>query len=49
MESYELTEEIEDDKILFEDKMEALKTQLQAQFANWNELQNRILESFEKL
>jgi type I restriction enzyme M protein len=43
------TEEVEDDGILFEDKMEALKTQLQAQFAKGNELQKRILENFNKL
>ena len=43
------TEEVEDDGILFEDKMEALKTQLQAQFAKGNELQGRILENFKKL
>ena len=43
------TEEIEDDGILFEDKMAGLKTQLQEQFAKGNELQERILENFEKL
>ena len=43
------TEEVEDDGILFEDKMEVLKTQLQAQFAKANELQKRILDNFDKL
>ena len=43
------TEEVEDDGILFEDKMAALKIQLQAQFEKGNELQKRILENFEKL
>jgi len=43
------TEEVEDDGILFEDKMEVLKTQLQAQFAKGNELQSKILENFNKL
>lgn len=43
------TEEVEDDGILFEDKMEALKSQLQVQFAKGNELQKRILENFNKL
>ena len=43
------TEELEDDGILFEDKMAGLKAQLQAQFAKGNELQGRILENFEKL
>jgi type I restriction enzyme M protein len=43
------TEELEDDGILFEDKMAGLKAQLQAQFAKGNELQERILENFNKL
>lgn len=43
------TEEVEDDGILFEDKMDALKKQLHAQFKKSNELQNRILENFNKL
>lgn len=43
------TEELEDDGILFEDKMAGLKAQLQAQFARGNELQGRILENFNKL
>jgi type I restriction enzyme M protein len=43
------TEEVEDDGILFEDKMAALKTQLQTQFIRGNELQERILENFNKL
>jgi type I restriction enzyme M protein len=32
-----------------DDKMEALKTQLQAQFAKGNELQSKILENFNKI
>lgn len=43
------TEELEDDGILFEDKMAGLKAQLQEQFAKGNELQGRIIENFEKL
>ncbi|WP_047547431.1 type I restriction-modification system subunit M [Psychroserpens sp. Hel_I_66] len=43
------TEAIEDDGIPFEDKMETLKAQLQEQFAKGNELQQQILENFEKL
>lgn len=43
------TEEVEDDGILFEDKMAFFKAQLQEQFAKGNELQGRILENFEKL
>jgi type I restriction enzyme M protein len=43
------TEEVEDDGIAFEDKMEALKTQLQAQFDKGNELQQKILANFNKL
>ena len=43
------TEEVEDDGILFEDKMAGLKAQLQAQFAKGNELQGRIIENFNKL
>jgi len=42
------TEAVEDDGIPFEDKMETLKTQLQEQFAKGNELQQQILENFEK-
>ena len=42
------TEEIEDDGILFEDKMAALKMQLQEQFIKGNELQKSILENFDK-
>jgi type I restriction enzyme M protein len=42
------TEAIEDDGIPFEDKMETLKTQLQKQFKKGNELQQQILENFEK-
>jgi type I restriction enzyme M protein len=42
------TEAIEDDGIPFEDKMETLKAQLQEQFAKGNELQQQILENFEK-
>ncbi|TXE13848.1 N-6 DNA methylase [Seonamhaeicola algicola] len=43
------TEAVEDDGIPFEDKMETLKTQLQEQFAKGNELQQQILENFEKV
>ena len=43
------TDAVEDDGIPFEDKMETLKTQLQEQFAKGNELQQQILENFEKL
>lgn len=43
------TEEVEDDGIPFEDKMETLKAQLQEQFAQGNALQQQILENFEKL
>ncbi|WP_396179265.1 N-6 DNA methylase [Flavobacterium sp.] len=43
------TEEVEDDGILFGDKMAALQTTLQEQFAKGNELQSKILENFEKL
>ncbi|MDY2586785.1 type I restriction-modification system subunit M [Winogradskyella aquimaris] len=42
------TEAVEDDGIPFEDKMATLKTQLQEQFAKGNELQQQILENFEK-
>jgi type I restriction enzyme M protein len=42
------TEAVEDDGIPFEDKMETLKAQLQEQFAKGNELQQQILENFEK-
>ncbi len=42
------TEAIEDDGIPFEDKMATLKAQLQAQFAKGNELQQQILENFNK-
>jgi type I restriction enzyme M protein len=42
------TEAIEDDGIPFEDKMETLKAQLQEQFAKGNELQQQILDNFEK-
>jgi len=43
------TEEVEDDGILFEDKMAGLKAQLVVQFEKGNELQRRILENFEKI
>ena len=43
------TEEVEDDGILFEDKMAALKIQLQAQFEKGNALQKLILANFDKL
>lgn len=43
------TEEVEDDGILFEDKMASLQATLQMQFAKGNELQVKILENFEKL
>ncbi|MDC1505619.1 type I restriction-modification system subunit M [Winogradskyella sp.] len=43
------TEAVEDDGIPFEDKMETLKAQLQKQFTKGNELQQQILENFEKL
>ncbi len=43
------TEEVEDDGILFEDKMAGLKAQLVVQFEKGNELQKRILENFKKL
>jgi type I restriction enzyme M protein len=43
------TEEVEDDGILFEDKMKALQTTLQEQFAKGNELQKKILENFNKI
>lgn len=42
------TEDVEDDGIPFEDKMETLKAQLQEQFAKANELQQQILENFDK-
>jgi type I restriction enzyme M protein len=42
------TEAVEDDGIPFEDKMETLKAQLQEQFAKGNDLQQQILENFEK-
>ncbi|MFL0354744.1 N-6 DNA methylase [Xanthomarina sp. GH4-25] len=42
------TEAVEDDGILFEDKMETLKAQLQTQFEKGNKLQQQILENFEK-
>jgi type I restriction enzyme M protein len=34
---------------LFEDKMEALKAQLQEQFGKGNALQQQILENFDRL
>ncbi|HEX9828314.1 MAG TPA: N-6 DNA methylase, partial [Flavobacteriaceae bacterium] len=43
------TEEVVDDGILFEDKMEALKAQLQEQFGKGNALQQQILENFDRL
>ena len=43
------TEEVEDDGILFEDKMASLQATLQEQFAKGNELQQKILENFIKL
>lgn len=43
------TEEVADDGILFEDKMANLQATLQEQFAKGNELQQKILENFEKL
>jgi type I restriction enzyme M protein len=43
------TEEVEDDGILFEDKMANLQATLQEQFAKGNELQKIIVENFEKL
>jgi type I restriction enzyme M protein len=43
------TEEVEDDGILFEDKMESLQATLQEQFTKGNELQGKILENFKKL
>jgi type I restriction enzyme M protein len=43
------TEAVEDDGIPFEDKMETLKAQLQEQFAKGNQLQQQILENFNKL
>jgi type I restriction enzyme M protein len=43
------TEEVEDDGILFDDKMEALKIQLQEQFNKGNALQKSILNNFNKL
>ncbi|MBF4983618.1 SAM-dependent DNA methyltransferase [Nonlabens mediterrranea] len=43
------TEAVEDDGIPFEDKMSDLKKQLQAQFKKGNELQQQILESFDKI
>jgi len=43
------TEEVEDDGIPFEDKMETLKAQLQEQFKKGNELQHKILTNFKKL
>jgi type I restriction enzyme M protein len=43
------SEEVEDDGILFVDKMEALKKQLQEQFDKGNELQSKIIANFEKL
>ncbi|MBR9847385.1 MAG: N-6 DNA methylase, partial [Algicola sp.] len=42
------TEAVEDDGIPFEDKMASLKAQLQKQFEKGNELQQQILENFEK-
>jgi type I restriction enzyme M protein len=42
------TEALEDDGIPFEDKIETLKTQLQAQFEKGNDLQQQILENFNK-
>ncbi len=43
------TEEVEDDGILFEDKMSNLQATLQEQFAKGNELQKKIVENFNKL
>lgn len=43
------TEAIEDDGIPFEDKMETLKARLQEQFAKGNELQQQILNNFDKI
>jgi len=43
------TEAVKDDGIPFEDKMEALKAQLEAQFEKGNALQKQILDNFEKL
>ena len=43
------SEAIEDDGIPFEEKMEGLKAQLEEQFKKGNELQDRILENFNKL
>ncbi len=43
------TEEEEDDGIPFEEKMEHLSTKLKEQFAQSNELQERILENLESL
>lgn len=42
------SEAVEDDGIPFEEKMEGLKAQLEEQFLKGNELQERILENFEK-
>jgi type I restriction enzyme M protein len=43
------TEAEEDDGILFEDKMEALKAQLLTQFEKGEALKNQIIANFEKL
>ena len=43
------TEEVEDDGVLFEDKMASLQAILQEQFAKGNELQQKILENFNKI
>lgn len=43
------TEAEEDDGILFEDKMEALKTTLLQQFEKSEELKKQIVANFEKL
>jgi type I restriction enzyme M protein len=43
------TEEVEDDGILFEDKMTSLQATLQEQFAKGNELQQKIMENFNKI
>jgi type I restriction enzyme M protein len=42
------SEAVEDDGIPFEEKMDGLKAQLQEQFKRGNELQQQILENFEK-
>jgi type I restriction enzyme M protein len=42
------TEEVEDDGVLFEEKVERITTELRLQFAQSNELQNRIQENLAK-